>query len=961
MQFQLLITSLLAAWRANGHTVGVDTYLRAMELLQKLPDDTPPEQLKTLLAPIVAADAEQQTAFYLLFDRQLPNWLARAAAQERQRMRLLSALLALLLVILSLVAWWAYQNTRLPVVPPPVAITDDTTGQKPTETTTKPTENPTPPNNNGTTPPPVADTLPYKPFRHIPDIGSLNLKEIPQFNVKYAFGDGIKTAMVLCLLALLAALGWWINRRKYRQTIQEIEAERQLKTQATELKRTPNDRPPFMWQFAWKGHKAVDAHDDLDEITPRLRSRSVGNNWQLDPARTIKATVRNAGRTTFQFRQPTQPDEFLLLIDMRSVNDHRARLFEAIYQHLRQNEVLIVRYYYRQDPRHCWNEQPESSITLADLHQRYPAHRLVVVGDAARLINPADGELAAWTAIFDQWRYRILLSTKPCAEWDADELQLSTQFRLVPASLQGLTDLVNTLGAEESSDLNQWRNRPDEDAAPIELPEQLKPATIMANLAAQFTEYTPAGTDQRLLCWLAATALSPVLHWDATRFFGEIVEQQDPRPKEPLLTPLNLQRLCRLPWFTEGRMPDNARKALLHWLKLEQPALLERLRGAWQQTLEENLAQLRQAAAEKGSPPFEETVAYEQLSLTMLVNDLALDDLRLNPLPPEQRAQLERDLHQLTEHHEPDVVALELLETANAREATATGTDHVWAKSADNNPKENDTVESTDYTINDKSIFASIEKNMIFVKGGTFTMGSPTTDPDRGSDEVQHEVTLSDFYMGKTVVTNAQFVAFLNEKGNKKEGGVTWINIEGSSGSEKCRIVSRDGKTFLVEKGYDNYPVIYISWYGAVAYCTWLSQKTGKKYRLPTEAEWEYAARGGVNWKDGYIYAGSNTLSNVAWYSGNALSQTCPVGKLMPNQLDLYDLSGNVWEWCSDWYDDYNPGTQKNPTGRERSGHRRVIRGGSWFNSMRNCRAAVRYCNSPILCINTIGFRLVRQ
>jgi formylglycine-generating enzyme required for sulfatase activity len=150
--------------------------------------------------------------------------------------------------------------------------------------------------------------------------------------------------------------------------------------------------------------------------------------------------------------------------------------------------------------------------------------------------------------------------------------------------------------------------------------------------------------------------------------------------------------------------------------------------------------------------------------------------------------------------------------------------------------------------------------------------------------------------------------------------------------------------------------VIHVSWNDAVAYCEWLSEKTGKKYRLPTEAEWEYAVRGGQKSKH-YKYAGGDELSELAWYNENSGSKTHPVGGKKANELGLYDMSGNVWEWCQDWYGDYSSASQTNPTGAS-TGTRRVLRGGSWGYPDWNCRVSYRYFNSPTYRNINLGFRL---
>ena len=187
--------------------------------------------------------------------------------------------------------------------------------------------------------------------------------------------------------------------------------------------------------------------------------------------------------------------------------------------------------------------------------------------------------------------------------------------------------------------------------------------------------------------------------------------------------------------------------------------------------------------------------------------------------------------------------------------------------------------------------------DMVYVEGGTFTMGATSEQgSDAYSDESPaHSVTVSDFYIGKYEVTQAQWRAVMGSNPSKFKG--------------------------------DNLPVEQVSWNDIQKFITKLNTMTGKTFRLPTEAEWEYAARGG-NQSKGYKYSGSNTLDNVAWYY-NSGGKTHPVGQKQPNELGLYDMSGNVWEWCQDWYGSYSSSSQTNPTGPS-SGSYRVLRGGDW-------------------------------
>lgn len=909
------VLQLLSAWRAAGHTVGVDTYVRAMELWNKLPADTPPEQLKTWLAPLVVSDKEEQIAFYALFDRLLPGWLARE--RVRRRRWALGLLSTIVIMALGWGIYSAYQTDRNRVGQP---INQTQTPQIQPGSITQQEEGANP---NSTTP-------------------------LPGPSTGYRYWDVWEIGGWLLLAMLFVAI-LWINRHHYRGLLQDTEAQRNLDTRATELKRGPNDRPPFTWQFRWAGGTDCYAEEDLAGITPRLRGRSAGEAWLLDAPKTVQATVRDAGRINFRYRQPTQPDEYLLLIDIRSENDHRARLFDAIFQHLRRNEVYIVRYFYRQDPRFCWSEHPQSAIALQDLHQRFPTHRLVMVGTGNALLGKTDGELAPWAAVFDGWRYRTLLSTRPPAQWGYEEQTLATRFRLAPATLRGLADWVDNAGVEENTDLNRWRKTTDEWAEPIALPDHLAPATFVTALRAEYTDFTPDGSDVRLFLWVAAVALSPVLHWDATRFFAEVVEQHDPRPNQPLFTPRALQQLCRLPWFTTGRMPDNARRGLLRWLQTEQPDLLDRLRAAWKQTLEQNLEYLRQQAQDQSQTPFEETTAYEQLRLTMLVNELALDDLRLQ-MPPGQRLQLERELHNLIQYTEPDIVALELLENAEAREATTTGIE------------QGEMPTSVELNV----LLTDITKNLVFIKGSNFRMWGEESTEDIDKDEKHvHDVFLLDYYMSRTEVTNAQYAAFLNDYQNDKVKSGEYAGQE-MIYEYQWGIKFPKGTIQLYEpcKGYENYPVVHVTWYGATEYCCWLSEKTGQQYRLPSEAEWEYAARGGVSWRDGFIYSGSNDIEEVAWYSDNSSHHTHPVAQKKPNQRGLYDMSGNVCEWCEDdWYgNDYNPPSDgKAWIGSSRRGPFRVHRGGSWRDRALHCHVTARDLGAPRYRSDTLGFRPVRS
>ena len=229
--------------------------------------------------------------------------------------------------------------------------------------------------------------------------------------------------------------------------------------------------------------------------------------------------------------------------------------------------------------------------------------------------------------------------------------------------------------------------------------------------------------------------------------------------------------------------------------------------------------------------------------------------------------------------------------------------------------------------------------NMIKVQGGTFTMGATSEQgSDADSDEKPtHQVTLSDYYIGETEVTQE-----------------LWQAVMGTTIQEQAKKGMYDTSLYGVG---NSYPMYYISWDDCQTFITKLNQLTGKNFRLPTEAEWEYAARGGQKSR-GYKYAGSNTLSDVAWYGDNSSSKTHPVQQKQANELGLYDMSGNVFEWCQDWYGGYSSSAQTNPTGPV-SGSDRVFRGGSWNYNARYCRVSYRFSITPSFNIgNYLGLRL---
>jgi formylglycine-generating enzyme required for sulfatase activity len=462
----------------------------------------------------------------------------------------------------------------------------------------------------------VAPTLPTIDLPYDVDMADLAVEELGpggqflQDNLWW-----LKIAVLLLLAIILAIWLWW---REYNR-------------QKVIAKLGGNEKPPYFWSI-----KLDDIADSIDlgptftQLLNRLRQRQQSEIEELDVEKTIEQTAAQAGRFSFAYRARTKAPEYLLLIDKQGIRNHQSQLFDHIYHLFKDNEVAVARFFYKADPRKCYNEEFPSGISLSDLQRRYYAARLIVLGNGYQMLSSRTGRLASWTRLFEDWKERSLLSTQPSNIWGRREGQLSKLFVLLPASLRSIELLLEQLDIEGEADAELLRKKLSgihEDAIEME-------GGLIDTLQAH---YSPA-----MMRWIAACAIFPTLHWDLTLYWGKYFSTA----QDYLLESPKILSLTRLPWFVEGSIPNEARKVLLNWLEKEEKGLLVNLRG-------ELLGILQQ----KQNQPPKDSVAFEEYRMSIALNQW------LTTTDPKLKKELEDEIARLIEAGiEPDFAVAELQE-----------------------------------------------------------------------------------------------------------------------------------------------------------------------------------------------------------------------------------------------------------------------------------------------------------
>lgn len=669
----------------------------------------------------------------------------------------------------------------------------------------------------------------------------------------------------------------------------------------------------------------------LLRVVRQLRYTEHSGRYSFDIEKTIRQTIQEGGLAKPVFSPARRHVEYLMLIDRNNSRDHQAHLHNNLYETLKANNIFVERFYFGYSPLLCSNPRHPGGIALKEILSLHEQAVLLLFTDGLQCVDTRRASVFSWTEIFKNWQRRYFYTSEPPALWGERERLLQEIFPFVlPLSVEGLQIMAADLSSDAGADfdcLHYWPDHADYSLVPIKT-------------EGKKLDYIRLFVDDQLKRWIAACAIYPELDWNLTLALGKMFSTE----KSVLPSYKSISQLLRLNWFTKGTIPDDFRRALQQqWLTFEERARVY-------QFLYDQLSQNR---------PLQGEADFESCTLQLAVYELLAETDK--ELFEKKARQLVNTLEQTTELL--DMVSIHLIN------------EHEYSPVFFDIP--DDVLRRMGL---DPALIRTARKvppNFVRIPAGEFAMGSPEGEVNRSSDETQHRVKVSEFYLCKYAVTLAEFKKFIDESGyqtdaEKANSSMIW---DGKEWKEKKGVNWRHGvsgkKRPLAQY---NHPVLHVSWNDAVAYCTWMEEKSGKQFRLPTEAEWEYACRAGTTTP---FNTGENLTTDQANYDGNYpynnnakgryRETTVAVGsseRFEPNQWGLFHMHGNVWEWCSDWYggnyyeECKTKGTVENPVGPE-TGSDRVLRGGHWYGNASRCRSAYRNSYTPDSRSDFVGFRLV--
>lgn len=568
--------------RHNGFQLGVDTHLKVHQLLENLDSGYPADQLKTLLAPLVVKDSDQQESFYRLFDAYFEKYSERKHAlissdepkrksegesqvgPSGQRLNILSKRKFYWSVQLFILIGIGFLGTQLincylktPSINDPHERLRKTfyciTGIKNEQRTAEKSPLPIPQSNDTVDTNTQADLpkekdqeaalarqLPINPAQIIPeDISDLEAKWY------HKYGMLVK---VLLIILVASAYSFYEIFRFYKKKLMIV--------------REKGNSTPKRWKIHTKEQNIkLYTEEEFYETSRKLRAREEGPARDLDLDETINNTISSRGYPNLSYKSGSRPSEYLILIEKHSERDHQAMLFDQLVLEFSQQDIYIERYFFEKDPRLCWKEQYVDDIYLEELHKKYPDNRLIIVGDISAYFNPLRIDLADWTKLLNKWKYVAIVNPQNPLGWGRREVELANHFTLVPATVDAIGQLVEIFQEDKKPSLRYWL---DQNRYP--LPPSEDDADLIDSLQRYFDttfsgtrENYQAGQGTGLFNWLCSLAIYPELSWNLTLLMGESFSSKTAR----IVTPQNLIKMVSLPWFREGYMPDEVREELI--------------------------------------------------------------------------------------------------------------------------------------------------------------------------------------------------------------------------------------------------------------------------------------------------------------------------------------------------------------------------------------------------------------
>jgi formylglycine-generating enzyme required for sulfatase activity len=895
--------------KTHGFQLGVDHYIRVQQMVALQSDTLTPDQLKYVFCPIIASNAKEQALFYTLFDRYFKHRIAQPKDKQipqvqqkqiktsqpiRPLYKWISYLmipLVLILTILMISKLFVLPDLDLKSLPPPSQVKQQS----------------------------VPATDQHQELKRI----TISFNEVPQQiispTVYQKYGLAFKWLSVILPLILFFIFAWF--RFHQRQLI--LEKHDQGKVPTSWFQTT--FQPPDVNFLRSKG---------FYESAKQLRQRLQSNITQLDIDATVDASIRASDIPVLCYKHLTQPPEYLVLIQVNDNRDHFSAFSDSVYSLLKNEDILVNRYFFYNDPRICFQNDHDTTYHLEELISLYHNCRLIIYASGNHFLDPFTGKLEPWLEDLLQFRNRAVLTPKAAAQWGLKEIKLAQYFIVLPALIEALYALVDFFEYPHKYRPKDWMHR---DKGSVS--EQ-----AIDDMDALKEYLSPAG-----FRWLCACAIYPELHWHLTlRLACEFIPSNE-------LSESDIIQFIRLPWFIEGSIPDHIRHALIQALPSSDQ---QNVREIIFKVLEENDI----SEADPGFDLYSLTMAlqewsisfdnkrlkkrfYDQLSrvskeeiLQNYVLIRLLDTLPRNPL----LFFLPRRFYNMFYKHRLPVFGLKTSFRFLRTLFLVCMAFFCIPEPEPYHPPESRSIVSFEF---------------VEIKAGEFMMGSPEDEPWRDKEETLHPVRITkNYYIQTTEVTQGQWKAVMGKN---------------PSYFTKCG---------------DDCPVEQVSWDDVQVFIQKLNQMKSKwTFRLPTEAEWEYAARAG---SQEALYTGpieilgqhnAPALDPIAWYGGNSCVSyeggvdcsgwkekqyecsncgTHPVGQKQPNKFGLYDMIGNVWEWTQDGYGEYPSTLQIDPTGNtDKSGL--ACRGGAWHWYARYCRLANRDRNRPSYEDFGLGCRLV--